>query len=487
MLIIGLLSVALMMLTQETSLGHDKLADLHDRVFQLIDSQDESKLGRFTPDPLRYAFSPKSRPHVGGMSVPLSGDAGQNVLFSVLNSSTVSSAPRCLYIHIPFCRVRCTYCNFFQYAASRERIDAYFSSLLLEIRLKAVSLWAQSAPFDAVYVGGGTPTDLSSSQIQQLGEVLRRSFPLKADCEITLEGRINRFGDDKFEAALAGGFNRFSFGIQSFNTQVRRAAKRLDDGDAALLRIQQLSKQQEAVIVIDLLYGLPHQTHDVWLDDLQAYQESGAHGVDLYQLLHLQGLPMQTLIEKGRLPEPANSHERAGMFAAGVTAMNACNDYRLSNNHWARTTKERSLYNSLAKGHAEILPLGAGGGGNVGGIQWMQHRDIKHYQDDVLKQRIPTGMMSRQPSHVKAFGLLKSGFDRGVFSALALDGHDGEGITRFDALLPLFNEWQRRDLVNVDENSMTVTLTLAGQFWAVTLAQIVLDVLQPSMEMPKVA
>ncbi|MBF4308244.1 radical SAM protein, partial [Vibrio anguillarum] len=119
----------------------------------------------------------------------------------------------------------------------------------------------------------------SAQQIQQLGQSIRRLYPLSNDCEITLEGRINRFSDEMFESALEGGFNRFSFGIQSFNTQVRRSAKRLDDREVVLERITNLSEREEAPIVLDLLYGLPYQTLDVFEQDLHDFVSTGAQGI----------------------------------------------------------------------------------------------------------------------------------------------------------------------------------------------------------------
>lgn len=107
---------------------------------------------------------------------------------------------------------------------------------------------------------------------------VRRHFPLTPDCEITLEGRVNRFGLDKFEAALEAGVNRFSFGVQSFNTDVRKSAKRFDDRDTVLETINRLASYNAAPIVLDLLYGLPHQTLEIWQQDLHDYLDSGAHG-----------------------------------------------------------------------------------------------------------------------------------------------------------------------------------------------------------------
>ncbi|KII79732.1 heme anaerobic degradation radical SAM methyltransferase ChuW/HutW [Vibrio renipiscarius] len=434
----------------------------------VFDHTDESIVGRNTPDPLRFAFSGKTGPHVGGSSVPVPQSKTQDVVLNALNTPATVKA-RCLYIHIPFCRVRCTYCNFFQYASSDQLIAEYFAALVMEIERKAAFAWTQSLPFQAVYVGGGTPTDLSADQIKQLGQLIRTRFPLTPDCEITLEGRVNRFSEAKFESALEGGFNRFSLGVQSFDSKVRRAAKRLDDGDVVLETLQKMVRYNAAPIVIDLLYGLPHQTLDIWQNDLEMYIESGVDGVDLYQLLELQNLPMARLIEQGKLPQPANTATKAQMYQMGADFMARFHQRRLSVNHWASTNRERSIYNSLAKTSAEVLPIGAGAGGNFNGISAMQHRDMTAYIDAIQQQQFPIGMAFKGDPNARSLNQFKAAFDRGALLKR-------DCIAWFDRLMPLFEAWQDRGLVTITPQA--VALTQAGQFWSVNLASSLIKVIQ---------
>lgn len=453
-----------------------------------IDLGNADLVGNHTPDPLRFAFTRKRSAHAGGMMQPIAAEMIQTSLqqahATVPDLAMGISPTRCLYIHIPFCRVRCTYCNFFQYASSQTLIEGYVAALKKEMRWKASMPWTQAAPFQAVYIGGGTPTDLSAVQIAEIVGEIRRLFPLTPDCEITLEGRVNRFGLDKFDAALEAGVNRFSFGVQSFNTKVRKSAKRFDDRDTVLAKIQQLAGYNAAPIVIDLLYGLPHQTLEVWQQDLSDYLESGAHGVDLYQLIEMQGLPMARMVEQGKLPHPADTQMKATMFELGVAFMAKHHQKRLSINHWALDNRERSMYNSLAKTTAEILPLGAGAGGNVMGRQMMQTREMETYIDAINNERYPVTMLTMAPANRAVSAAIKSAFDAGVLAEQRLDAVAGNGT--FSTLMPLFDAWAENGLVYVEENGCGsqvqnrryLTLTLAGQFWAVTLAQNLIEVLQ---------
>ncbi|NVC61584.1 heme anaerobic degradation radical SAM methyltransferase ChuW/HutW [Vibrio sp. 05-20-BW147] len=438
-----------------------------------LNKYDQSILGVDSPDPLRFAFAQKHSAHAGGMSRPIAQTQMGERFRMLTSNDEVSRNKRCLYIHIPFCRVRCTFCNFFQNAASRQLVDGYFNTLLKEIEQKAALPWTQSGVFHAVYIGGGTPTDLSPKQVKQLGEAIRSRFPLSADCEITLEGRINRFKDEMYDSAIQGGFNRFSFGVQSFNTVVRRSAKRLDDREQVLARLSELASYDQAPVIVDLLYGLPHQTREILEQDLQDFLSTGAHGLDLYQLVIGGTAPMLNLVEKGKLPPPATTPQKASMYELGVNFMQKHHLKQLSVNHWATDNRERSLYNSLAKTYAEVLPIGCGAGGSIGGFGMMQHRSLEAYMAMVEQGQTPLMMMTQQHPLEAIFAALKSGFDRGVVMADKLPEFMGDNV--FDFLQPLFRLWQERGLVELNERS--ATLTLAGSFWSVSLAQACIQIL----------
>ena len=319
---------------------------------------DELILGISSPELLRFAFAKKHSAHAGGGSIPVDPSKKLDLFDELMLSEGKKQDKRCLYIHIPFCRVRCTFCNFFQNAASRKLVDEYFDELMVELKQKAKTPWAQSGLFHAVYIGGGTPTDLSPKQVELLGKAVRQYFPLANDVEITLEGCINRFGDDMFDSAIEGGFNRFSFGIQSFNTKVRRSANRLDDREVVLERISSLSRTEQAPVVLDLIYGVSYQLMDVFQQDLEDYMATGTHGIDLYQLTVGGSAPMLNLVENGRIPPPANTPDKSNMYLAGVQLIAKIKVKQLSVNHWTRDNRERSIYNSLTKTYAEVLPIG---------------------------------------------------------------------------------------------------------------------------------
>ncbi len=147
------------------------------------------------------------------------------------------------------------------------------------------------------------------------------------------------------------------------------------------------------------MFGLPGQTLADWEKDLHTFLQSGAHGVDLYQLILLGSSRMKKSIEHGSMPEPASSAERAEMFRLGVSTLNKHKINRLSVSHWGRDHRERNIYNHSVKGGAEILPFGSGAGGNFAGHNAMLQRTLKGYYQSLDAGDKPIMMMSKPVSN----------------------------------------------------------------------------------------
>ncbi|MCJ8351210.1 heme anaerobic degradation radical SAM methyltransferase ChuW/HutW [Moritella sp.] len=414
--------------------------------------------GISTPEPLKFAFTVKTSAHAGRAgSRPLMLDQDKWEQWWSIDSSAET---RALYIHIPFCRKRCSFCNFFENGAKPSRVTKYVDALCKQLADAASTQFILSKPFDTVYIGGGTPTDMQANEILQLANVIQ-SFPLKQNAEITLEGRINGFTNEKFEAALSGGINRFSFGVQSVNTEVRQAAGRFDDEQTLLQRLSELAKHPKATIVADLIFGLPGQTFDTWMHDVQAIIDSGIHGVDLYQLINLPNSRIDINEQKHKFQDRADTQERAVMYAAGAELLEQHGWDRLSNCHWRSHKREESLYNTLAKQGVEIVPFGAGAGGSIHGHGVMNARDLKAWHNANESGIKVPGMVMSVNDNAQIDGIIKKGFDKGM---LALDELP---VSLRDHLQALFVKWGENGLIELDNNRLN--LTLAGRFWNVNM------------------
>ena len=423
--------------------------------------------GLDTPDPLKFAFGAKTSAHAsrGGIR-PFTLDHGG---WQAWWQQESEAGERALYIHIPFCRKRCSFCNFFENGANPARMSRYMAALCDSLNRAADTPLAQSRPFSAVYVGGGTPTDMAVEDLARLARAIQ-GFPLTADAEITLEGRLNGFDDAKWQTALAGGFNRFSFGVQSFDTQVRQQAARFDDRETLLARLAELTRDDAAVIVADLIFGLPGQDDAVWRQDIADVMASGVHGVDLYQLIAMAGTNLERAEASGKLGWAADGQQRAAMYAYGAQTLEQGGWQRLSCSHWRRGDAEQSRYNQMAKRGAEILPFGAGAGGSVHGHGLMYGRDLALWHEALAGGvRAPGMVMGKNPNALMD-GLLRGALDSGWLTLARLPA------SLRAHLLPLFEAWQRHGLATLTQARLE--LTLAGRFWNVNLQAGMFEYLQ---------
>lgn len=184
-------------------------------------------------------------------------------------NQTATPRKRLVYLHIPFCATHCTFCGFYQNRFNEDACAHYTDALIREIELESDNVLHQSAPIHAVYFGGGTPSALSARDLARIITTLREKLPLAPDCEITIEGRVLNFDADRIDACLDAGANRFSIGIQSFNSKIRKKMARTSDGPTAIAFMESLVKRDRAAVVCDLLFGLLVRMHKpgekIWL------------------------------------------------------------------------------------------------------------------------------------------------------------------------------------------------------------------------------
>lgn len=384
---------------------------------------------------------------------------------------------RLVYLHIPFCATHCTFCGFYQNRFDEQSSSRYTDALLREIAMEADSVLHQSAPVHAVYFGGGTPSALSARDLARVITALRETLPLAPDCEITIEGRVLNFDDDRIDACLDAGANRFSIGIQSFNSRIRKKMARTSDGPTAAAFMQGLVKRDRAAVVCDLLFGLPGQDATIWAEDLHIARDIGLDGVDLYALNLIPNTPLGKAVENGRttVPSPA---QRRDLYLQGCDFMDNAGWRCISNSHWARTTRERNLYNLLIKQGADCLAFGSGAGGSVNGYSWMIERNLDNWHASVAAGKKPLMMMMRaagggfQWRHT-----LQAGVETARVPLDELTPHAAE-------LAPLLAQWHRAGLTR--DSSTCLRLTNEGRFWASNILQS-LDELIQNLNTPTLA
>ena len=193
-----------------------------------------------------------------------------------------------LYLSIPFCRAKCTFCNFASDAFAPGRLPDYVESLLCEIaqsRHRAASIGASLPELvDTVYLGGGTPSLLSADQVDTLFRHLKSTFTITPDAEITLEAAPGQLSDSTLEAFQHHGVNRLSFGVQSFVDRETAAIGRLHTAAQCLAEIDRVRRAGIRNLCLDLIAGLPHQTRASWLHSLDQAIAIGVPHLSIYLL-----------------------------------------------------------------------------------------------------------------------------------------------------------------------------------------------------------
>jgi oxygen-independent coproporphyrinogen III oxidase len=193
-----------------------------------------------------------------------------------------------VYLSVPFCKAKCTFCNFASGAFGVERMQQYVDCLCDEIRrahkgAQKIGAWLPRA-VDTIYFGGGTPSLLSAQQFRRIFQDLRSEFDLAANAEITLECAPGQLADQTLDELLRQGMNRISFGVQSFIDQEAAAVGRLHTREQCEAEIARVRAAGVGEINVDLIAGLPHQTEQSWRYSVEQAIASGAPHISVYLL-----------------------------------------------------------------------------------------------------------------------------------------------------------------------------------------------------------
>ena len=429
---------------------------------------DRSYFANISKNPLAEAFKKKTVVHAGLGGVPLKKEEIRPLWQSLVQIPRQGKTT--VYIHIPFCETRCLYCGFFANPARKEDGKAYTKALIREIEADHEVPAVQNSPIHAVYLGGGTPTALEAGELKRILLAVKKYLPLANDCEITVEGRVFNFKEDKIDACLEGGANRFSIGVQTFDTNIRKKLGRVASRDKILKRLETLKKKDNAAVIIDLIYGLPDQSMEIWEEDIKTFFELDLDGVDLYQLIQFRGGLLEKAVMDGKVSALADTAQRSVMFARGVELMTNARYKRLSISHWGRTFRERNLYNLFMKQKTHCLAYGSGAGGNLFGYTYFLEGNLKSYLASVGSHK-PIIMMMAPSKHEVLIKQIAGELELGRIDLIKTGKFLNLDIETIYA--PLMSQWEKAGLVEYKDG--WVTLTLAGEFWQTNLAQNMID------------
>jgi oxygen-independent coproporphyrinogen-3 oxidase len=209
--------------------------------------------------------------------------------------------PISIYIHIPFCRKRCAYCDFNTFAGIESLIPDYVDALCNEIQLVSNSL-PNLDPIHSIYFGGGTPSLLMPNMVDRIMNRLTKSFSIHADCETSMEANPGTIGAGYLRSIRLAGINRLSLGVQTLNYEELKLLGRLHDPLDVFHSVQWAKLSGFDNISIDLIFGLPFQTIESWQRTLRVALNLGVQHISLYALTVEEGTPFWEWVQRGLIP-----------------------------------------------------------------------------------------------------------------------------------------------------------------------------------------
>lgn len=292
-----------------------------------------------------------------------------------------------VYLHVPFCRVRCGYCDFNTYTAGELRGASqaqYADQAIDEIRFARRVLAASAAPerpAQTVFFGGGTPTLLPAADLVRMLAAVRDEFGLVDGAEITTEANPDSVDADDLRRLADGGVTRVSFGMQSAVPHVLAALDRTHD-PARVPLVVGWARDAGLDVSLDLIYGTPGETLDDWRTSLEAVVAEGPDHVSAYALIVEEGTKLARQLRRGELPAidddlVADMYELADdlLVAAGYDW------YEVSN--WATDAAHRSRHNLGYWRGDDWWGVGPGAHSHVGGIRWWNAKHPAAYAERV--------------------------------------------------------------------------------------------------------
>lgn len=279
-----------------------------------------------------------------------------------------------LYLHIPFCRHRCSYCDFNTYTSLGDLQAPYAGALAAEVRQVAGE---RKRPSHTVFFGGGTPSLMSATELARILQAVHDGFALAPGAEVTLEANPGTVSAGYLAALRELGVNRLSFGVQSAIPGELALLEREHDFETAVAAVNLSRAAGFDNLNLDLIYGVPGQSLTSWEESVRAVLALHPAHLSLYCLTIEPGTPMQRWLQNGRIPPPdpdlaADQYE----LACELLGAHGYNHYEISN--WALPGYE-CRHNLTYWRNGEYLGLGAGAHGHANGVRYHVVRQPRVY------------------------------------------------------------------------------------------------------------
>ena len=306
---------------------------------------------------------------------------------NTLNLSTLGDMG--LYVHIPFCKQKCMYCDFPAYQNLQDYYETYVYALVQEI-----DLWvsehpeSKSKPIDTIYFGGGTPTELSIQQLQMIIDKIKSTFTITDDCHMTIESNPGEVDLQYLTKLVKLGFNRISFGVQTFDDKALTMLHRSHNGEKAKQAVYEAKEAGFTDINIDLIYGLPRQSLEDIKRNLEIVKDLPINHISTYGLQVEVGTYLYHLVQKNLISIPSESIDEA-MYDTMMEGLKELGFERYEISNFAKDNSY-SRHNLKYWHYVDYLGFGAGAHSFYDGIRRSNNRNVMPYIQAVDRYTMPT-------------------------------------------------------------------------------------------------
>ena len=305
----------------------------------------------------------------------------------MLNLSTLGDMG--LYVHIPFCKQKCVYCDFPAYQNLQDYYETYVYALVQEM-----DLWvsehpeSKSRPIDTIYFGGGTPTELSIQQLQMIVNKIKSTFTITDDCHMTIESNPGEVDLRYLTKLVKLGFNRISFGVQTFDDKALTMLHRSHNGEKAKQAVYDAKEAGFTDINIDLIYGLPRQTLEDIQRNLNIVKDLPINHISTYGLQVEIGTYLYHLVQKNLISIPSESIDES-MYDMMMDGLKELGFERYEISNFAKG-HSYSRHNLKYWHYIDYLGFGAGAHSFYDGVRRSNNRNVMPYIQAVDRYNMPT-------------------------------------------------------------------------------------------------
>ena len=351
-----------------------------------------------------------------------------------------------LYLHIPFCKQKCAYCDFYSLAGSETHMDAYCAALTRH--LEEVAPRCSGMPVDTVYFGGGTPSYLGAARLTALLKTIKKRYSLARDTEITVECNPDSAGDWKELRQLRrAGFNRISLGVQSTDDALLREIGRVHTFEQVTDAVAAARMAKIKNISLDLIYGLPHQTMEQWQDTVRTAAALDVEHLSCYGLKVEEGTPLHARRDTAQLPDDELQAEMY-LWTVAYLEQHGYHQYEISN--FARDGFE-SRHNRKYWQLAPYAGFGPGAHSDFGDVRFAYTRDLHSYMAGNLElsEREELTARDRMQEYIMLSLRTTDGIDRRYF--------EQQYRQRFDPMEKLLVQYEAHGLAVRTERGWRLT------------------------------